>query len=301
MKSATKKVAILGVCLASTLALAAGVISATAGIASPKASSYIACANKKFELMGLLANGRCPAHTVKVRVGVQGPAGATGETGLAGLNGLIGATGATGAVGATGATGLSGYGPTGATGATGAAGAAGPAGLAGATGPTGASGATGTTGTTGATGPAGNNTFTSYVQTIQTPAGTAFNTSSTAEVTIAVFGPFTITGECIIDNAGSDAGTFITTSWDHSAYVDSASFKSNPDWMHATPEEIGYESDSPAGSPYFSSNYGSGSTSMASTDGPSFIDLFANTGTYVGSGGGAPEPACTFSGYYTAY
>jgi hypothetical protein len=161
MKSATKKVAILGVCLASALALAAGVISATVGIASPKATSYIACANKKFELRGVLANGNCPAHTFGVRIGVRGaigPSGASGGAGVVGATGPVGPQGIQGLSGPAGLTGLAG-----AIGATGANGAPGIRGLAG------ANGSNGLNGLTGATGPVGSQ----GIQGLSGPAGLA--------------------------------------------------------------------------------------------------------------------------------
>ena len=141
---------ILVVSLASVLALAValglGVIGAKVVTASSRATSYIACSNKKFELMGLLSNGRCPPHTKKVRVGVRG---AIGPSGASGVGGLVGATGPVGPQGNQGLSGPAGpVGPQGIQGVSGPAGPAGPYGI-------GATGATGATGLTGPQGPAG--------------------------------------------------------------------------------------------------------------------------------------------------
>ncbi len=106
MKSLSKKAKLISLGVAGVLVL--GTVIPTLFVTGTSASSYIACANKKFLLEELLPNGRCPAHTVKVRVGLRGPRGEAGLSGAAGVSGQVGATGATGATGSQGATGATG-------------------------------------------------------------------------------------------------------------------------------------------------------------------------------------------------
>ncbi len=119
-------------------------------------------------------------------------------------------------------------------------------------------------------------------------------------MTLAVFGPFTLTGECYFDGTSADVGTFVTTSVDHSAWHDYATRNGNSDWSAGTPVQIGYETDSSTGSPQFTGP-NDGSTALASGNGNYFANVFTGIGSYLGSGGGATVPGCTFFGFYNSF
>lgn len=149
------------------LALAAGgsAYAASSVTASPpKPVAGYACEGTGHVTVTVLStpSSKCPAGTMSVVFGAQGPAGAVGATGPAGLQGPKGDAGADGATGATGAAGPKGdagaagaQGLKGDTGATGPQGPKGDAGAAGADGAPGAAGPQGPKGDTGAQGPAG--------------------------------------------------------------------------------------------------------------------------------------------------
>jgi len=247
-------------------------------IAATTAPAYWVCV-KDGVVYGAIAKGACPWGTTGVLINSQGPAGARG------------ARGARGAIGARGARGHRGL--AGARGATGARGPAGARGLTGATGKTGARGAK------GATGAPGNTTFTNYHATITT-AGASSTTP--AIVTLATIGPFTVTGECFITTGTTvHAETYVTTSQNHSALDDYSKAGEVADFNSTSGAlQIGATASGSPGSPGF---YGpnDGSTALESGDGTLFVNLFTGVGTYVGSAGGATEPACTFFGYYDSY
>ena len=173
-------------------------------------------------------------------------------------------------------------GPTGAQGATGATGAAGAAGVQGIQGPAGPQGVSG-----------GGGAF--YDQTI-TNAGT--DRADATTVTLFTDGPFTVTGECYLDGSGNTyADTVVSTSQDHSALNDYETDVSVGDWLSADSYTVGDTSEGTNGAPEF---YGpnDGTTAMESDDGTTFVNLMPGTGVYVGSGGGATVPACTYFGTY---
>ncbi len=72
------------------------------------------------------------------------------------------------------------------------------------------------------------------------------------------------------------------------------------DLAAGTPEEVGYIASGQPGTPGFIGP-NDGSTALESQNGQTFVNLFSGVGAYVGSGGGATEPACTFFGYYDTY
>jgi len=236
-------------------------------------------------LSNLSTSARAALH------GANGATGAAGAIGLTGANGANGATGAAGAIGLTGANGT-----TGATGPAGAIGLTGAKGDTGAAGPAGATGTRGYTGATGNPGPSGQG-VTNYNVTVNTP-GASYSSANT--VTIAMVGPFTITGYCYTDGSYVTSETYVTTNQDHSAYQDYyGEYNGVADWMSGNIEQAGRGTSGTQGSPDFTGP-SDGSTSMISADGSTYVNLFAGGGNYIGSGGGATTPACTFAGYYTA-
>lgn len=173
-------------------------------------------------------------------------------------------------------------GPTGAQGATGATGAAGAAGVQGIQGPAGPQGVSG-----------GGGTF--YNQTI-TNAGA--DIADPATVTLFTDGPFTVTGECYLDGSGNTyADTVVATSQDHSALSDYDSSNYISDWLAADTYQVGDGTEGTNGDPEYRGS-SDGTTSMESADGTTFVNLMPGSGVYIGSGGGATVPACTFFGTY---
>jgi len=277
-----------------------------------------------------------PLSTARGPRGATGRTGPAGTPGATGSQGSAGATGLTGAIGATGATGSQGSaGATGATGTPGATGATGAAGATGATGPPVSFKGAYSAGTTYAVGDAvsytngssyislqaantgntppssptfwsvlasaganGNTSITNYHQTITTPGSSS---SAPATVTLGTVGPFTITGEYFTTTAPSvEAETFVSTSQNHSAMDDFNASAGTSDFLTGTSKQAGTAVVGSPGTPQFAgSTYGS--TTLESQDGLTFVNLFPGVGAYVGSGGGATEPACTFFGYYDSY
>jgi hypothetical protein len=128
------------------------------------------------------------------------------------------------------------------------------------------------------------------------------SSTTPAIVTLATIGPFTVTGECFISSGTTvDAETYVTTSQNHSALDDYSKAGEVADFNSTSGAlEIGATAAGPPGSPGF---YGpnNGSTALESGDGTLFVNLFVGVGVYLGSAGGATEPACTFFGYYDSY
>jgi hypothetical protein len=189
------------------------------------------------------------------------------------------------------------HGMAGADGMAGAAGAKGDTGAAGSNGSNGSNGANGAAGATGATGAAGangNTSVTNYKQTIMVPGA---DSSTPATVTLATIGPFTLTGDCYITSGTSvRAETVVTTSQDHAAVNDYEGDSSNDFNIADGTLQIGYTTTGSPGSPDFVGP-NDGSTALASQDGSTVSNVFVGTGSYLGSGGGATVPACTFFGY----
>jgi hypothetical protein len=204
--------------LKSLTILASSLLVGTSAMAAPLSSSISACVTTATGAVRIVSStSLCVVGEVGTTWAVVGPTGATGAIGPQGANGATGAAGTAGATGAAGSTGAAGpigptgaagaagpAGPTGANGATGSIGPQGPIGNTGgqgATGPTGPTGATGSTGpagpagaagSTGGTGPAGaTGPFAggAYSASVDYPAGSVVEYSSTVYLAIQVNGP----------------------------------------------------------------------------------------------------------------
>jgi hypothetical protein len=133
---------------------------------------------------------------------------------------------------------------------------------------------------------------------IMTP-GANFGTPNT--VTLFTAGPFTVTGSCYVNGSGRTlAETYVTTSQDHAAISDYEGSSSADFNVASGINYIGNSASSLPGTPAFRGP-DDGTAAFTSADGQITVNLATNVGTYVGSGGGATVPACTFSGVYTKY
>ena len=134
--------------------------------------------------------------------GATGPAGPQGPPGTPGTPGPIGPQGNIGPAGTPGSIGP--MGPIGPAGPAGAPGSIGPAGATGSAGATGATGAAGSTGPQGPTGPAGPFVGGTYSATVDYPAGSVVESSSTTYLALKESGP---------DNGGAITPGTNTSYW----------------------------------------------------------------------------------------
>jgi len=178
-----------------------------------------------------------------------------------------------------------------------ARGATGPQGAPGVAGPQGAPGVAGTAGAKGSTGPQGVPGSEYYHQVI---ASAGINVSTPNVTVLATVGPFTVDGWCYLDGSGNTiAQTEVTTSQDHSALDDYAKGSSDRnDWLASEELQVGYSTSGTNLVPQFTGP-NDGSTSMASADGNTFVNLLSGTGVYIGVLGNPSAPACTFFGTIT--
>ena len=150
--------------------LAASLLVGTAAMAAPVSMNISACVNSSTGAVRIVATTfLCVAGEVGMSWALVGPVGVTGPQGPAGP------TGATGPAGASGAAET-----------YGSAGPQGPAGAAGTPGATGAPGSTGPTGPAGAIGPFAGG---AYSASVDYPAGSVVEYSSTVYLAIQVNGP----------------------------------------------------------------------------------------------------------------
>ncbi len=246
--------------------LAAGVLLTVASIATAAASttssttSPYQACSTSTHVLSLEVNGKCSTGAHVVMISGRGATGTSGATGATGAAGLNGTPG----VGLMGAQGIQGI-----QGAQGVAGVAGSSGSAAAV---------------------------YYHQTIATPGA---DQADPATVTLATIGPFTVTGSCYLSGSTAYVSTVVSTTQDHSALSDYDADAYHPDWMSADTYNVGTSLSGSQGNPSFEGP-NDGTTAFASADGSTFVNLSPGVGSYVGSGGGATVPACSFFGFYSS-
>jgi hypothetical protein len=195
--------------------------------------------------------------------------------------------GANGAAGPAGAAG-----PQGAAGANGTAGAQGPLGVVGATGPKGVPGPQGLEGETGPEGPEGGTAaaLKRWRKTIATPGKTK---AAATKVTLAVIGPFTISGHCYEIAEETIAETYISSS---EAGAVAAEPEEGEQIALPVSTEVSITPEPAEGEPgeaHFKGPNG-GLFSAETKSGSLALDGASNEGVYLN---GTATPACYFSGY----
>jgi len=117
-------------------------------------------------------------------------------------------------------------------------------------------------------------------------------------VTLVTYGPFTLQGECFLTSGDTEALTFLETSQNNSSIYDQ--------YQDPDPDDLGVNQFLAVGKPAVGQQSHpdmemSGPTDFASQDGADFATAMLGTGTFLGSEGGATEPACTFFGFVDEY
>jgi hypothetical protein len=119
-------------------------------------------------------------------------------------------------------------------------------------------------------------------------------------VTLAVIGPFTLTGYCFVTTGSTvEAETFLTTSQEHVAYA-VIGYAGKPDFGSTSgattgAQQIGVAAQGSAGSPGIASH----EPAFLEVPGGTSAEVFDSASVYLGSGGGATEPACSWWGFYS--
>jgi hypothetical protein len=119
-------------------------------------------------------------------------------------------------------------------------------------------------------------------------------------VTLAAFGPFTVTGACYYASDGTSvtAVTYFSTSQDHASY-DVIGYSGVGDFDVASGNiQIGVATTGSSGTP---SQVSHEPTFLQSPDGSVEAYLYDSASVFHGSAGGASAPACNWSGYYVTY